>query len=63
MIFFPESVELELVGLVLATFIALVGFTVARGSGATRARALGYAFSVLVLAVAIAELKNRLAGH
>lgn len=62
-IFFPESVELELVGLVLATFIALVGFTVARGGGATRARALGYAFSVLVLAVAIAELKNRLAGH
>lgn len=62
-IFFPESVELELVGLVLATFIALVGFTVARGGGATRARALGYAFSVLVLAVAIAELKNRLAGR
>ena len=60
---FPESVELELVGLVLAAFIAVVGFAVARGGGATRVRAAIYALSVLVVAVAIAESKNRLAGH
>jgi hypothetical protein len=35
---FPRSVELELVELLLAAFIALVGFAVARGGGATRAR-------------------------
>ncbi|MGZ4666591.1 MAG: hypothetical protein ACXV5Q_16530 [Frankiaceae bacterium] len=62
-IVFPESVELELVELVLAAFIAVVGFAVARGGGATRVRAVVYALSVLVVAVAIAELKNRLAGH
>jgi hypothetical protein len=41
----------------------LVGFTVARGAGATRARALVYALVVLVVAVAIALVKNGLAGH
>jgi hypothetical protein len=41
----------------------LVGFTVARGGGATRARALVYALVVLVVAVAIALLKNGLVGH
>lgn len=50
-------------GLLLAGFIAVVGYVVARGGGATRARSLLYATSVLVLAVVIAELKNRLAGH
>jgi hypothetical protein len=60
---FPESVELELVELLLAGSIALVGFTVARGGGATRARALVYALVVLVVAVAIALVKNGLAGH
>lgn len=62
-IVFPESVELELVELLLAGWIAVVGFAVARGGGATRARALVYALSVLVLAVAIALVKNVLAGH
>ena len=62
-VLFPESVELELVELLLATFIALVGFAVARGGGATRARALLYGLSVLVVAVAIALVKNALAGH
>ena len=48
----------------LAAFIALVGYAAARdGGGAARARALLYALTVLVVAVAIAELKNRLAGH
>jgi hypothetical protein len=60
---FPESAELALVELSLAAFIGLVGFAVARGGGATRARALVYALSVLVVAVLIAALKNGLAGH
>jgi hypothetical protein len=47
-VLFPASVELELVELLLAGFIALVGFAVARGGGATRARASVYAVSVLV---------------
>ena len=63
----PQPAELEGVALLLAAFIALVGYPVARGGGATRARAraraLLYALTVLVAAVAIAELKNRLAGH
>ena len=59
----PESAELEGVGLLLAAFIAAVGYVVARGGGATRARSLLYAISALVLAAVIAELKNRLAGH
>jgi hypothetical protein len=51
------------VELLLAAFIALVGFAVARGGGATLARALVYALLVLVVAVAIALVKNALAGH
>ena len=59
----PKSAELEVVALLLAVFVALVGFAVARGSGATWRRALVYALAVLVAAVAIVELKNRLGGH
>ena len=59
----PESVELELVELLLAGFIALIGFAVARGGGATRTRAMLYGLAVLVVAVAIALVKNALAGH
>ncbi len=62
-LFVPKSVELEVVELVLAAFLAVVGFAVARAGGATRARAVVYALSVLVVAVAIAGLKNALAGH
>jgi hypothetical protein len=47
----------------LAAFISVVGYAVARGGGATRPRALAYALAVLVIAVAIAEVKNVLAGH
>ncbi len=63
MVLLPGSAELEGVGLLLAAFIAVVGYVVARGGGATRTRSLLYAVSVLVFAVVIAELKNRLAGH
>jgi hypothetical protein len=60
---FAESAELAAVELLLAAFIGLVGFAVARGAGATRTRALFYAVSVLVIALVIAGLKNGLAGH
>jgi hypothetical protein len=60
---FPESVELTLVTLILAAFIAAVGFVVVRGGGASRTRALLYALVVLVTAVGIAVLKAILAGH
>jgi hypothetical protein len=62
-VLFPETSELDLVRLVLAGFVALVGFAVARGGGANRGRATVYALAVLGVAVAIAWLKNSLAGH
>lgn len=60
---FPESVELVAVELVLAAFIACVGYAVARVGGASPARAVISALIVLVIAVAIALIKNGLAGH
>lgn len=59
----PSSMELGVTTLWLAAFIALAGFAVARAGGATRARASVHALSVLVVGIAIAELKNVLAGH
>ena len=59
----PTSAELEVVELLLAGFIALTGFAVARGSGAGLLRSLVYAAAMLVVAVLIAVLKNVLAGH
>jgi hypothetical protein len=59
----PDAVELEDAELLLAGLIALIGFGVARGAGASRFRAVVYAVLVLVGAVAIAVLKNLLAGH
>jgi hypothetical protein len=58
-----ESDELELTTSVLAGFIAVVGFAVARGGGASRRRAIAYAGVVLVVAVVIVVVKNSLAGH
>ena len=60
---FPESFELEGVELLLAGFVAVVGFVAMRGGGATRTTALGYALVVLVAAASIVEPKNWLAGH
>jgi len=59
----PASAELEAAELVLATFLGVVGFAVARTSGATRGRALLYALIVLIAAMAIAVLKIVLGGH
>jgi hypothetical protein len=60
---FNESAELAAVELVLAAFVGLVGFAVARSAGAGRTRSLLYAIGVLVVALLIAGLKNGLAGH
>jgi hypothetical protein len=62
-ILLSESVELAAVRLVLAIFIALVGFGVARAAGATTAWSMAYAGSVLVVAVLVAVAKNVLSGH
>lgn len=60
---FSASAELAVVELLLAAFIGSVGFAVARGAGATPAKALLYALIVISLALLIAGLKNGLAGH
>lgn len=59
----PSPIELEVVELTLGGFLGVVGFTVARVGGATRPRAVAYFLSVLVFAVAVALVKNLLAGH
>jgi len=62
-LFLPRSVEFDFVRLILAGFIALVGYAVARSSGATRGRSMVYAASILVVATVVAVVKNVLAGH
>ena len=59
----PDSIELEVCELLLAAFLAVVGFVAMRGGGASRMTAFRYALVVLVVAAAVVELKNRLAGH
>ena len=60
---FGESWELYAATYLLAGFIALAGFAVARSSGASLFRSVVYALLVLAAGVAIALLKNLLAGH
>jgi VIT1/CCC1 family predicted Fe2+/Mn2+ transporter len=62
-LFLPKSVELDVARLVLAGFIAIIGYAVARSSGGTRGRSLVYAASILVVAALVAVVKNVLAGH
>jgi hypothetical protein len=59
----PATAELDVVRLVLAGFVAAVGFAVARNSGAGTRRSAIYAASLMVVALAIALLKNVLSGH
>ena len=59
----PDSVEFACAEFLLAALVSLDGFAVARGAGASLLRAVVYALAVLVCAVAIAVLKNELAGH
>jgi hypothetical protein len=59
----PPSAELLAAELVLAGFLGLTGFAVARGGGAGRLPAILYAVAVVVVAAAVAVVKNVLAGH
>lgn len=47
----------------LSGFIACIGFVVARRGGSGTVRAMVYGLIVLIIAVAIAVLKNVLVGH
>lgn len=59
----PSAVEFDVVIYTLAAFIGCIGYVVARSSGAGRTRAVLYALLVLAVAVAVATVKNLLAGH
>lgn len=59
----PDSVEFEGAEFLLAALIALIGFGVARGAGASLFRTVVYSLVVLVCAVIVAAVKNLLAGH
>jgi hypothetical protein len=59
----PATAELDVVRWTLALFISVVGFEVARSSGAGRARSVFYGTTLLVAAVTIAVVKNILSGH
>jgi hypothetical protein len=63
MLVLPTTSEFDVVRLILAGFIALVGYAVARSAGATVWRSIAYAASVLILATVVAVVKNVLAGH
>lgn len=59
----PATAEFDVVRAALALFISLVGFAVARSSGAGRTRSLLYGGTLLVVAITIAVVKNILSGH
>jgi predicted membrane protein len=59
----PATAEFDVVRWTLALFISVVGFEVARSSGAGRARSVFYGTTLLVAAVTIAVVKNILSGH
>lgn len=59
----PASAELDAVRWVLALFIAVVGFVVAREAGAGTTRSAVYGAVLFVIALAIAITKNVLSGH
>ncbi len=59
----PVSSELDVARLLIAGFIAVVGFQVARGNGATTFRAGVYSLGTLAVAVTVAIAKNVLSGH
>ena len=57
------TAEFDIARLVLAGFITLSGYTVARQSGASTVRSLLYAGAVVVVGITIALAKNILSGH
>jgi hypothetical protein len=59
----PASVELEVVAVVLACFIAVVGYLVSRSSGASRMRSVIYGGLLLLVAGIVVVVKITLTGH
>jgi len=59
----PTSVEFDVVRFVLAFVISVVGYEVARSSGADRMRSFLYALAVMVVANLVVVIKNFLLGH
>ncbi len=59
----PGSTELEVVQFVLAGFIAVVGYAVARSADASQWRSIGYAMTLLVSASVVVVIKIALSGH
>jgi hypothetical protein len=62
-VLFGDSNELDAVRLVMAAFIACIGFAVARASGGSWLRAALYASGMVIVAVTLALVKNLLLGH
>jgi hypothetical protein len=60
---FDSTTEFDVVRIVLGVFIGAMGYEVGRLGGAGRVRSVIYGGLVLLLAVAIAVLKNVLGGH
>lgn len=60
---FDGDTRLDITRWTVAAFIALVGFLVARSSGASTFRSACYASTVTVVALVIVVLKNALVGH
>jgi hypothetical protein len=63
MLLFADSIEFAVVRFTLAGFIGVVGFAVARSGGASLLRSALYGASILIVATAIAALKNFLVGY
>ena len=60
---FDGEAELDAARWVMAAFIAVIGYFVARSSGASLARSVTYASATMVVAVGIVLVKNTLSGH
>ena len=59
----PDSNDLSAARIVLAAFIALVGYSVARSGGASVVRAASYGAFILIVGMVIVTVKNTLSGH
>jgi hypothetical protein len=59
----PDAAELFTVRLVLAAFIAAVGYVIRRSAGATKVRAVLFAIVLLLVALVVARLKVNLGSH
>jgi hypothetical protein len=59
----PASVELDVVKVLLACFVALVGYGVARSAGAGTGRSMVYAVLLVIVASGVVAAKIALGGH